>query len=273
VFDMMTPQQRYLLDVQGFLHLKGALSPDEVAQARQAAERYMETPPEKLPPGFGIDGRLHKHGFAFDPALQALTLHPAYWPIVLELTRGKPRLVSGTLQASRHDLEDEALRLHCAREDWGWESSRFESREGRIFSDHIVVFPYLSDVKPGDGGVVVLPGSHKAHFERPPDLYGGGTLGDGPLPEGLINVTPQAGDVVIISESLTHGALPWKPKDRRRIILVLRYRQQTCGAAPLPEEITARLGPQVRELVAAAGHQDCKEIAKTGRVELEEAGV
>lgn len=264
---MMTPQQRYLFDVQGFLHLKGAIAPDEVARARAAAERYMDTPPERLPPGFEVEGRLHKHGFAFDPALQALTLHSAYWPIVLELTRGKPRLVSGTLQASRHDLHDEALRLHCAREDYGWESSRFESRNGQIFCDHTVVFPYLTDVHPGDGGVVVLPGSHKARFERPPELYGGGTLGEGPLPDGLVNVTPKAGDVVIISESLTHGALPWTPVDRRRIILVLRYRQQTCGAGALPAEITDCLLPEVKELAAAAGHQDVKEISKTERVE------
>lgn len=264
----MTPEQRYLFDVQGFLHLKGVLAPSEVAAARAAAERYMETPSEDLPPGFSVEGRLHKHGFAFDPALQALTLHPGWWPIVREVTRGKPRLVSGTLQVSRHDLKDEAVRLHCAREDWGWESSRFESRDGGIFCDHTVVFPYLTDVEPGDGGVVVLPGSHKAYFERPAGLYNGGTLDDGPLPEGLINVTPKAGDAVVISESLTHGALPWRPVDRQRIILVLRYRPQTVAAGELPPEVVERLLPEVKELVAAGGPTHTKEIAKTDCVQL-----
>ena len=51
---MMTPEQRYLFDVQGFLHLKGAIAPDEVQRARAAAERYCSTAPEELPPGFAI---------------------------------------------------------------------------------------------------------------------------------------------------------------------------------------------------------------------------
>lgn len=265
---MMTPEQRYLFDVQGYLHLKGVLNAEEVHAARAAAERYIDTPPAQLPPGFAIEGRLHKHGFAFDPALQALTLHPSFWPIVRELTSEQPRLVSGTLQMSRYDLQDEATRLHCAREDWGWQSSRFECRDGRIFTDHVVVFPYLTDVRTGDGGVVVLPGSHKAHFARPPHLFNGGCLDSGALPDGLLNLTPDAGDVLIISESLTHGALPWAARDRRRIILVLRYRPQTVAAAALPAEIVSRLLPEVRELVAAAGPTERKAIAEMDRIEL-----
>ena len=256
----MTPEQRYLFDIQGFLLLSGALNDDEVDSARAAAEKYSRS--ESIPIGFSVEGRLHKHGFAFDPSLQSLTMHPSYWPIILELTNGKPRLVSGTLQISRHDLQDEATRLHCAREDWGWDSSRFEVKDGRIFTDHIVVFPYLTDVHPGDGGVVVLPGSHKAEFERPPELFHGGILGDGPLSDGLLNVTPKAGDVLIISESLTHGALPWVPDNRERIILVLRYRPQTVSAAELPEEILLRLSPEVLELVSAAGPNEKKKITE-----------
>ena len=256
----MTPEQRYLFDVQGFLLLSGAIGDLEVKTARSAAEKYSHS--ESLPAGFSIDGRLHKHGFAFDSSLQGLTMHPSYWPIILELTNGKPRLVSGTLQISRHDLLDEATRLHCAREDWGWDSSRFEIKDGRIFTDHIVVFPYLTDVYPGDGGIVVLPGSHKAEFDRPPELFNRGMLGGGPLPDGLLNVTPKAGDVLIISESLTHGALPWVPDNRERIILVLRYRPQTVFAAELPKEILNRLSPEVLELVAAAGPADKKKITE-----------
>ena len=263
----MTPEQRYLFDVQGFLLLSGALSDDEVASARTAAEKYSRS--ESLPIGFSVEGLLHKHGFAFDPSLQSLTMHPSYWPIILELTNGKPRLVSGTLQISRHDLQDEATRLHCAREDWGWDSSRYQVKQGRIFTDHVVIFPYLTDVYPGDGGVVVLPGSHKSEFDRPSELFDGGMLGNGPLPDGLVNVTPKAGDVLIISESLTHGALPWIPVNRERIILVLRYRSQTASASELPKEILNRLSPDVRELVAPAGPTDEKKIAEHWQKKVE----
>ena len=30
----------------------------------------------------------------------------------------------------------------------------------------LVVFFYLTDVEPGDGGLIVLPGSHKSQFTR-----------------------------------------------------------------------------------------------------------
>ena len=49
----MTPKQRYLLDVTGYLHLKNVLNPLELKKAQEAADRYICTPPEKWEPGFG----------------------------------------------------------------------------------------------------------------------------------------------------------------------------------------------------------------------------
>ena len=51
---MMTPEQRYFFDVFGYLHLKGAIEPDDLKAAQEAAERYVRTPPDQIPPGFGI---------------------------------------------------------------------------------------------------------------------------------------------------------------------------------------------------------------------------
>ena len=127
---MMTPEQRYLFDLNGYLHLRQALSDDELNAAQKAAERYVTTPESELPEGFGKDGKRHLHGFAFDKALERLTVHPATWPIVTELTNGRPRLTSGTLQVNIPDQNDEALRLHCARDDFGWDAIRYEVRNG-----------------------------------------------------------------------------------------------------------------------------------------------
>ena len=35
------------------------------------------------------------------------------------------------------------------------------------------------------------------------------------VPEGLVNVCPNAGDFVIMPESTTHGVLPWRGKGQR----------------------------------------------------------
>ena len=39
--EMMTPQQRWLLDTQGFLHLRAAVVGDELAAAQRAADSYI----------------------------------------------------------------------------------------------------------------------------------------------------------------------------------------------------------------------------------------
>ena len=44
--------------------------------------------------------------------------------------------------------------------------------DGTIECDNFVVFPYFDDVGPEDGGLFVLPGSHKSALVRPSELFG-----------------------------------------------------------------------------------------------------
>ena len=77
----MTPKQKYLFDVTGYLHLKNVLSPEELQNAQEAIERCRQTPPDQLPPGINRQGEGFSYGFSFDKALEALTLHPVTWPL------------------------------------------------------------------------------------------------------------------------------------------------------------------------------------------------
>ena len=256
----MTPEQRYLFDVRGFLHLKDVLDAEELEECQEATARYINTPDGELPPGFEHKGWLHSHGFAFDKCLERLPLHPGIFPIVCELTRYRPRLLRGSLIADHKRTSDS--KLHCAREDFGWGSTRYAVRNGEIFCDDLVAFPYFDDVHPGDGGLVAIPGSHKAEFPRPAGLFYEKLVTD-ELPEGVSNITPKAGDVVIISELLTHGTMPWKPSDRLRRALVLRFTPQHYGGSDsIPEEIKGRLSPETLELIETASFNHVKEIAK-----------
>ena len=124
---------------------------------RKAADRYISSSPDDLPPGFSIhyaDGPQHldghAHGFAFDKALEALTMHPVTWPIIKEPTGNKPRFTSGTLavNTARHRFHP----LHSLREDVaqsGPEMPRYFTQDGRVYSDNFVTFFYLTDVYPG----------------------------------------------------------------------------------------------------------------------------
>lgn len=265
----MTPEQRYLFDVTGYLHLENALSDEELRRAQEAVKRYVSTPPEQLPHDFGCRELEpgfygYDNGFAFDEALEILTRHPVTLPIICDLTHDKPRFGSGTLLIDR---QNEGTHLHCAREDWEGPGTRYTIEDGRIFCDNLVVFPYLTDVFPGDGGLIVVPGSHKSQFERPRDLFYGGNKITADIPPGVVNLTPRAGDFVIISELLTHGTLPWKPAERDRCTLALRYYPQHYGidVVDLSEETRASLSPETLELMAITHITNTKEIVKAIR--------
>ena len=265
----MTPEQRYLFDINGYLHIRQVLNAEELAAAQAAVDRYISTPEEELAEGFSRseDGKYYANGFAFDKALEALVVHPGIWPIIKEFTHDCPAFSRETLIVDTH--QHEPFGLHCAREDYGWQSTRFDTREGRIFCDDFVIFPYFDDVFPGDGGLLVVPGSHKAAFDRPPRLFNGGVIANREgIPDGIVNVTPRAGDVVVMTEMLVHGTLQWQPRNRQRRLLVLRYRPQFKGQSRVADVVRNRLSPQIRELMDYGHYTHIKEIIKTVVVSL-----
>ena len=142
-------------------------------------------------------------------------------------------------------------------------------------SDYVVCFFYLTDVYPGDGGLVVVPGSHKSEFTRPLDFYQPAADSADPEPHSaVLNLTPRAGDVVIISELLTHGVGIWQPQDRDRRVMFMRYVPQFIGvtdgnlAFPFLDEILDRLSPETRELTEFAPWSRVKEIVNRDVVTL-----
>jgi len=271
---LLTPEQRYLFDLTGYLHLEGVLQGEALAQAQEAADRYISLEPEGWPPGFSADleRRDHtgyQHGFAFDKALEALTLHPATWPILMELTNYRPRFTSGTLLRNRHGHLFHPLHAG-SRPGHRPDTRRLWIEDGQIRCTDFIFFFYLTDVFPGDGGLMVLPGSHKSHFPKPKDMFYTDTyyiedyVAEEVLP-GVANLTARAGDVLVCSELLIHGALTWKPRDRERRLLTMRYGVQhtvTGSIKPFSEEIRARLSPETLELIEVAPYNHVKEIVK-----------
>ena len=85
----------------------------------------------------------------------------------------------------------------------------------------------LSDIGPGDGGTMIVPGSHKSNFEHP-DLrkYSMGRDGD-KLPgadgmPGAQEIFLDAGDVLVFVDALMHGSATRINEGERRIC-VFRY--------------------------------------------------
>ena len=275
----MTPEQRYFFDLTGYLHLEGVLQGEPLRAAQEAAQRYIDTPPEQLPEGFHIDlDREHFHwylyAFAFDKVLERLAVHPETWPILLELTGGN--MMCDTHGKPFHPLHS-GHEITFKQGQPGWRLSFV--KDGKLYNNDLVFFFYLTDVLPGDGGLIVVPGSHKANFPREnsyfyPESYSadGGYNDDyfsTEVAEGVTNFTPSAGDVVIISEHLIHGALSWLPPDRDRRFLTLRYTVQHIGpTSPFPDGGKANLSPETLELIAVRDFDHTKEIVEQDLITL-----
>ena len=270
---MMSPENRYFFDLTGYLHLSNVLSAEELKAAQKAADRYINMAPEEWPPEFGADLERrdltgYQHGFAFDKSLEALTRHPTTWPILMELTDRRPRLNGGTLGHNHH--RHIFHKLHA-----GWQPSkrpdvrRYYVEDSQVRCTDFVFFFYLTDVFPCDGGLIVLPGSHKAHFDRPREMFYPGDddedyIAD-TVPPGVYNACPRAGDVFIIPEHLMHGALTWKPTDRDRRFLIIRYNVQhmlTGQRHPFPDAVRERLDPETIDLIELAPYYEYKDIVK-----------
>ncbi len=268
----MTPKQRYLFDLRGYLHLENILTAQELSNAQEAIEKLVQSAPDELPAGIQRGGEGFSNGFSADKSLEALTLHPVTWPIIRELTSDKPRFNRGSLVVNTHHRR-KITPLHCAREHFRW-TRRYAVKNGQIFNNDIVVFFYFTDVHPGDGGLVVVPGSHKSQFERTEELFfpDADDL-DVELHPALVNVTPKAGDAVIITEMLTHGVLVWKPRHRDRRFLILRYKTQFFQddrgvREAFPPEVMQRLSPETKALAAFGNYWEEKDIVKQDIVTL-----
>jgi hypothetical protein len=110
----------------------------------------------------------------------------------------------------------------------------------------------LTDVEPGDGGLIVILGSYKGEFARPDDLLSPDEEGlDAVQDPVFTNLIPKSGDFLVISELLTQGVLRWRHKDKDRRFLVLRYVPQYEGKMSLPEAILELLVPETQELVSS----------------------
>ena len=123
-------------------------------------------------------------------------------------------------------------------------------RDGGIHCGLVAVQWALVDHPPGRGGFCCVPGSHKSAFERPADHE-----------PGLVHeVALGAGDLVLFTEALTHGTVPWQGPGTRRTLLYKYSPGSTTWAEDQrwPPELLGQLTQRQRLLLqppSVAYHQ------------------
>ena len=262
----MNDTQKYLFDLQGFLVVEGVLSKAEVAAANEAIDRHAAGIVERVggvslssdsktmqgETGRGDLGGLLSWEKPWCDPFRAMLAHPQITPYLNQLLGKGWRLDhNGGLISMRKGAEGHLLH--------GSSGPAFDRHQCYIFKDGqmhnglTVVAWQLADVNPGDGGLALIPGSHKGNYACPQPIRKWEAHQD-----VVKQVTCKAGDVVIFTEAVTHGTIPWSADHDRRSVLFrmspgnLAYAK---GYNPWPESMLEGLTPQQRAVLEPPYHQ------------------
>ena len=230
----------YRFDLNGYLVLRNAVATEDVAAMNAILDRYFYLDPP-LQRG-EWHGYLQAHTYigcadlnlqqiyeAGEP-FERLIDHPSWIEKVKYFVGG-----AGTFDYYHGPLfidenfanirgPGDAIGLHSGGET-GTKRTQFRFHNGHFQCGEINILLALTDIGPGDGATMVIPGSHKSHFphyevakyQMSADEV---TSVDG-VPEA-IEVHLQAGDAILFVDAISHGsARRVNPGERRN--LVYRY--------------------------------------------------
>jgi ectoine hydroxylase-related dioxygenase (phytanoyl-CoA dioxygenase family) len=220
----------YFFDLRGYLVRGQALSEEQVQQLNAAVDRF-----PNLEKGewignaqrrdYTADTGFELHNFldCGDPTFDLLIDHPAWISHARRYAGEEGTYVEG-LTIDECVATIRTAGGHHPVHSGGHNASvrnQFQFRDGAFRCGQMNVLIALTDIGPGDGATMVVPGSHKSNLEHP--LAGDYMLGDrmDALP-GAIEVHMRAGDALLFVDALMHGGSSRTTAFGERRVLILR---------------------------------------------------
>jgi len=230
--------ERYLFDLNGYIILRGALSPKEVAACNRSLDEMQDSTPGQW------HGRVHGHNFTGSheglnlqqiyeggPAWEALIDHPSWIDKVIHFL-GTDQETFDRLHGPCFIDENfasirgpgQAIGMHSGGQE-RTTRCQFRYHDGRFHCGQINILMGLNDIGPGDGATMVIPGSHKSNVMHPE--YGTARMADGLAKSGdgmtgAVEVHLGAGDAILFVDAIMHGSAARVNEGQRRIA-VYRY--------------------------------------------------
>jgi ectoine hydroxylase-related dioxygenase (phytanoyl-CoA dioxygenase family) len=201
----MTPEEKFLFDLNGYLVIKNVLSPTEVAELNAIAD-------EKFPRAAGVSGAQRARQSSWGKRFVDLIDHPTTLPYLIDLIDPQFRLDHDYCIFMREG--DPGMNLHGGEGHEGDHWYRY--RNGRMLNGLCVLTFFLTPAGPGDGGFCCIPGTHKSHFIEsiPRDV-----MRQERSAPYVVQPIVEAGDVLIFTEALVHGTRTWRAGHERRALL------------------------------------------------------
>ena len=232
--------EKYLFDLNGYIIVRGVLTPEEVRAANDAIDNHESefvqreakelrnakagTPLYGTGPGRKDMGRVLEWGEE-SKVFKSILAHPKLVPYFHGLL-GKGYRMDHLPFIIAQDEGGEGFQLHggtidCTSGEYN-SYLAYTCLQGTLRNALLGVNVMLTDHNAGDGGFCVVNGSHKSNFAMP-----GGMVDGEKYQQFITQPVTKAGDVVLFSEGTVHGAMAWTPTDRQRRTCLYRFSPAT----------------------------------------------
>lgn len=257
-----TPLDDYLFDLQGFLVLKNAVDAEYIA----ALNAVLDTVPDldhrewwgnvQRKDDNGAAGMELQNIVEAGEPFERLIDHPSWIAYLRRYCGEQGSYVEGlTIDECFASLRRSGGYFPAHSGGWhGAIRGKYLYDNGVFRCGQVNVLLALTDIGPGDGGTLVIPGSHKSNFEHPqvnqvPPFRTYSEPMD--TVAGAMEVHLQKGDALLFVDGLTHGASSRTNPGERRVVI---YRYGVSWGAnahgyAFSQELLDRVTPERRRIL------------------------
>lgn len=261
---MISDRDIYFFDLNGYLKVENALTGAEVAALNDCIDAIVPLADDDWHgyvhgQSYGAkDGSNLQQIYEAGEPFESLIDHPSWIDRVKHFVGGE-----GSFDWYHGPLfiDENFVNLRSPGEALGMHSGgnvaimrcQFRLHNGKFHCGQVNALMALSDIGPGDGGTMVIPGSHKSNFQHPDyDKFvmkaTGSSLDEA---EGAVEIYMQAGDVLLFVDAICHGSAKRINPGQRRVA-IYRYGPSwgnfRHNYKPSPE-LLERLTPERRQIV------------------------
>lgn len=212
---------RFQFDNQGYLHLRQLLAADEVAELLRLVDENKGTDPATLNEDASLAANQLNR-----PLSRMIDADPRFARL-LDHERVEP-LLSEFLGPDYRHIDNDLYFTHPGFKGGHWHRGVQAHPTGHVVDGEFIcpmvkVFYCLTDVGPGQGEFVVVPGSHKSRYATDTERVD--------LPGQHVFSDVRAGDVIIFNEALLHNGRP-NPSEKTRVTLIVNFGRADAGPWP-----------------------------------------